>query len=117
MPSFLFRVALPHLSYHRWWFTVSGQEDRSHGPYPTEQLAMDARFLLFRKWAGRAKHLGGDALRLRDDEWLVTLPPTVPCAGLPFRGEAVAQASAVAPRPQQPTSADIPTGQSDPPIA
>lgn len=105
MPSFLFLASDPHLSYNRWWFTILGEERRSHGPYPTEAAAARARLELFRKWAARARGLGGEALRLRDDRWLVTLPDGIPCAGRPFRSQAVAHASPVA---------DIPTGQSEP---
>jgi hypothetical protein len=91
MPSWLFEACRPNLSYGRWWFVVQGEERRSHGPYPTEAAALDARLRLFQAWAGRARFLGGEALRLRDDRWVVTLPEGTPCAGKPFRGEAVAR--------------------------
>lgn len=91
MPSWLFDATRPYLAYGRWWFVIEGEERRTHGPYPTEATALDARLRLFQAWSGRARFLGGEALRLRDDRWLVTLPAGTPCAGKPFRGEAVAR--------------------------
>lgn len=91
MPSWLFDACRPYLAYGRWWFTITGEDKRSHGPFPTEGAALHARHHLFRAWAGRARFLGGEAVRLRDDQWVVTLPEGTPCAGRPFRGEVVAR--------------------------
>jgi len=91
MPSWLFEACRPYLAYGRWWFVIEGEERRSHGPFPSEGAALDARHQLFRAWSGRARFLGGEAVRLRDDRWVVTLPAGTPCAGKPFRGEVVAR--------------------------
>lgn len=91
MPSWLFEASRPTLAYGRWWFTVQGEERRSHGPFPTETEALERRLRLFQAWVQRARHLGGEALRLRDDHWVVTLPDGIPCAGKPFRGQVVAR--------------------------
>ena len=91
MPSWLFDATAPYASYQRWWFAVVGEERRCHGPFASEQSASEARHVLFRKWVARARYLGGEAVRLRDDQWVVTLPSGVPCAGRPFRGATVAR--------------------------
>lgn len=91
MPSWLFEACRPYLAYGRWWFTVEGEEKRTHGPFPSESIALERRHLLFQAWTRRARFLGGEAIRMRDDHWVVTLPDAVPCAGKPFRGEAVAR--------------------------
>ena len=102
MPSWLFDASAPYASYQRWWFAIVGEDRRCHGPFPSQQAASEAKHVLFRKWVARARHLGGEAVRLRDDQWVVTLPPGVPCEGRPFRGGAVAHHGSA------PTDAEVP---------
>lgn len=109
MQSWMFDVPAPYRAYGRWWFAVEGLDRRCHGPYPTEPEALASREALFRRWVRRAASLGGDALRLADARWVVTLPDHAPCAGRPFVGEAIARA---APDPAA-ASDQLPTGGSE----
>lgn len=97
MPSYLFQAPEPYRSYDRWWFAIVGEERQCHGPFPSLDEALAARHALFRKWVARARHLTGEAVRIRDDEWVVTLPDSIPCAGRPFRAEPVARHEVDAP--------------------
>jgi hypothetical protein len=90
MPSWEFDAPVPYRAYGRWWFVIEGRTRQAHGPYPSEGGALAAREALFRRWVDRAAVLGGEALRLRDTVWVVTLPAGHPCGGRPFRGQAVA---------------------------
>jgi hypothetical protein len=95
MPTWSFEASAPYRAYGRWWFAIEGAARRCHGPFPSEEPALAAREALFRRWVGRARALGGEAVRLADSRWIVTLPEGVPCGGRPFVGEAIARASAL----------------------
>ena len=91
MPSWEFRSSKPYYAYERWWFSIQGTEKRTHGPYADLDTASQARLVLFQAWASRARALGGDAVRLEADRWVVTLPEGVPCSGRPFQGQSIAK--------------------------
>jgi len=91
MPTWQFDVPAPTLTYGRWWFVIIGKERKSYGPFASEAEAQAGRQAMFVRWANRARDLGGEALRLQDDTWVVTLPDGVPCEGKPFQPRATAR--------------------------
>ena len=88
----VFVVDLPRREVDDWWVAVAGRRLRCLGPLPTERAARRAREQLFRRWDRHARALGGWAWRRTEREWVVTLPPGVPCEGLPLQHEACTQA-------------------------
>jgi hypothetical protein len=90
MPTWQFDAPPPVLTYGRWWFVIVGKERKSFGPFSSQADAESGRQALFRRWAARACGLGGEAVRLQDDTWLVTLPEGAPCEGRPFTPRPVA---------------------------
>ena len=67
-----------------WRFTVRGQVDDVRGPFVDRATAERARLALFQRWRDRARDLGGWASRLTDRRWVIVLPDSVPCLGLPL---------------------------------
>ena len=67
-----------------WWFTVLGASSQRHGPFQHEAAARLGKEALFRRWASRARALGGYCWRSSDRDWGVSLPEDVPCRGLPY---------------------------------
>jgi len=80
-----FMVSEPFLEVDgTWWFIVWGRRCVRHGPYGSAHHAEQGTHTTFRRWADRARHLGGWAWRRTHREWVVSLPQGVPCAGAPF---------------------------------
>lgn len=83
--SYRFVVSEPFREFDgSWWFLVWGQHSVRHGPFATDEAALQEAHSTFRRWAERARRRGGWAWRRTHREWVVTLPPHVPCTGLPF---------------------------------
>lgn len=90
----LFVVTPPVADASGWHTAVCGENRVELGPYATERDAIMGLHHLFQRWRLRAKRRGGFLWRQTAWRWVVTLPPDVPCTGLPFVSEACTRAVA-----------------------
>lgn len=82
-----------------WCTAVRGHEVLTLGPFASERDAMLGLHRVFARWRRRAQQRGGFLWRQTAWRWVVTLPPDVPCGGLPFVSEACTKAVESGQRP------------------
>ena len=80
----VFLVSAPHAAEGRWWFEVTGKEQKSYGPFESGAAAARERDALFQRWRRSANARGGWAWKSTAERWVVTLPLSVDIAGLPL---------------------------------
>ena len=80
----LFVVSYPEGDGHRW--SVRGIKTHPFGPYDAEDTAVADRWALLQRWKARANLRGGYVCCLTRERWVVVLPVSVPCPGMPLHG-------------------------------